>query len=209
MKNICIHGLGQNSRSWESTNRYLQEHHIDTLCPDLFEMVKETPKDYFGMYAAFSQFCLGHEDMLNLCGLSLGGVLALDFAKEYPEKVNSLILINTPYTIPKLLFKMQTAAFHMMPRKAFEKMGCAKQDLIVLVRSMANLDIAKGIEAIPCESLVVCGAKDKVNKKSAQLLQQHLKQSKLRIVQNASHEINIDNPEELAGLIYEFWQKKQ
>ncbi len=56
------------------------------------------------LYNTFSDFCNNQKRKLNLCGLSLGGVLALDFVKEYPEKVNSIILIGTPYKIPKALF---------------------------------------------------------------------------------------------------------
>ena len=46
------------------------------------------------MYNTFSDFCNNQKEKLNLCGLSLGGVLALEFVKEYPERVNSIILIG-------------------------------------------------------------------------------------------------------------------
>ena len=35
--------------------------------------------------------------LLNLCGLSLGAVLALNYAIDFPKKVNSLILIAPQY----------------------------------------------------------------------------------------------------------------
>ena len=40
MKNILIHGLGQNSESWDNTSMYLKENNIDIICPDLFEITK-------------------------------------------------------------------------------------------------------------------------------------------------------------------------
>ena len=35
-----------------------------------------------------------------LCGLSLGGVLALNYAIEHPEKIKGMVLIATQYKMP-------------------------------------------------------------------------------------------------------------
>ena len=126
MRNILIHGLGQDNQSWNNTNKYLKKNGIDTLCPNLFEITENSSKEYKMMYNAFSNFCNSQKEKLNLCGLSLGGILALDFAKEYPDKVNSIILIGTPYKIPKILFKVQSLIFTIMPKSTFEKIGCSK-----------------------------------------------------------------------------------
>ena len=163
MKNILIHGLGQNEQSWNNTNEYLRKNQIDPICPNLFELTKNTSKDYKMMYNVFSDLCNAQKEKLNLCGISLGGILALDFAKEYPEKVNSIILIGTPYKIPKTLFKLQSIIFHIMPKSTFERMGCSKGEFITLVNSMNNLDISSDLDRIKCSSLIICGAKDNVN----------------------------------------------
>ncbi len=206
MKNILIHGLGQNNQSWSNTITNLRENGIDTLCPNLFEITDNTSVNYKNMYSAFSDFCNSQKEKVNLCGLSLGGILALDFVKEYPEKVNSIILIGTPYKIPKALFKMQSLIFHIMPKATFKKMGCSKREFITLVNSMSNLNIAKDLEKINCKSLIVCGSKDNVNMESAKLLNNSIKNSEFKIISNSSHEVNIDNPEELSNIIYEFWK---
>ena len=38
MKNILIHGLGQNHKSWNETIKFLEIDNIDVLCPALFKM---------------------------------------------------------------------------------------------------------------------------------------------------------------------------
>ena len=53
----------------------------------------------------------------------LGGILAMQYAIEHPEKMNSLVLIGTQYEMPKYLLKMQNLIFRIMPCSAFEKMG--------------------------------------------------------------------------------------
>ena len=107
MKNILIHGLGQNETSWNIVEIELNLHNIKIEKPNLYSMLKDTRINYSILYKKFADYCNSFSEKLNLCGLSLGGILALDYSKEFPEKVNSLILIGTPYKIPKFLFKLQ------------------------------------------------------------------------------------------------------
>ena len=209
MINILVHGLGQDNHSWDNTNKYLRENEIDVICPNLFEITKNTSKDYKMMYNTFSCFCNNQKEQLNLCGLSLGGVLVLDFVKEYPEKVNSIILIGTPYKIPRGLCKLQNIVYHIMPKSAFEKIGCPKNEFISLLHSLSNLNISRELDKINCPSLILCGAKDKVNMKNVKLLNNDIKNSKFKIIENAGHEVNTDNPKELAHAIYNFWKDKK
>ena len=103
MENILIHGLGQDEKSWNKVIKELKN--IKVVSPNLFSLVQEK-MNYKNLYRAFSVYCNKNKDKLNLCGLSLGGILALEYAKQYPEKVNSLIIIGVPYNIPKKLFKL-------------------------------------------------------------------------------------------------------
>ena len=209
MKNILIHGLGQNNQSWNNISIYLKKQGIDTVCPNLFKMTKNTSTNYKEMRAAFFNFCNNQKTKLNLCGLSLGGILVLDFVKQYPEKVNSIILIGTPYKIPQVWLKLQSLIFNIMPKKVFEKMNCSKQKMITLVNSMSNLDITKDLETIKCKTLIICGIKDKANLRSSGLLNKYIKNSQFIVISNSSHQVNIDNPKELGSIIYEFWKDKQ
>lgn len=209
MKNILIHGLGQNAQSWNQVSEYLNKNAITPLCPDLLSLLQNNEKDFSALYHAFCTYCLNQNDKLNLCGLSLGGVLSLEFAKQYPEKVNSLILIGTPYKIPKALFKLQGIIFHLMPKSVFLKMGCDKKSFISLVNSMGELKIHEGLDKINSDSLILCGIKDKANKKGAVSLNEHIKNSQLKFIEDASHEVNIENPDKLAEIVLEFWKTKQ
>lgn len=161
MKNILIHGLGQNHKSWNETIKFLEIDNIDVLCPALFKMSSGNSNDYQNIFSSFSDFCNNQEGKLNLCGLSLGGILALDYVKKYPEKVNS----------------------------------------------MSNHNIKNGLNKINCKSLVLCRSKDKANMKSAKQISQSIRKSEFKIVKDSSHEVNVDNPKELAHIIYDFWKE--
>lgn len=209
MGNILIHGLGQNETSWNLVETELKNNNIKVEKPNLYSIIKNEKIDYTTMFQKFADYCNSFDDKLNLCGLSIGGILALDYAKKFPDKVNSIILIGTPYKIPKILFKIQGIIFHLMPKATFEKIGCSKEDFISLVNSMSNLDIASNLDRVRCRTLILCGAKDNQNMESAKSLNKNIKGSSFRIIDNSYHEVNVDNPKELSNIIYDFWSQNQ
>lgn len=206
MKNILIHGLGQNDTTWNMVSEKLEENGIKVETPNLYLMIKDKRFDYNSLFKEFTDYCNSFDGKINLCGLSLGGILSLHYAKRFPNKVNSLILIGTPYKIPKFLFKVQGIIFHLMPKSTFEKIGCLKKDFITLVNSMSNLDIASDLDKIECRTLILCGEKDNQNMEGARLLNKNIKNSEFKIIKNASHEVNIDNPDETFNMINDFWR---
>ena len=84
---------------------------------------------YKELYSAFSGECDRENEGIVLCGLSLGAVLALNYAIDHPDKVRALVLIAAQYKMPKNLLKVQNILFHLMPNSAFNKMGLKKQML--------------------------------------------------------------------------------
>ncbi|KAA9242081.1 alpha/beta fold hydrolase [Aerococcus tenax] len=207
MDNVLIHGLGQDSKSWADVKEYLKEENWTTYAPNLFELLNNGPYTYQNLYNQFESHINNYEGKVNLCGLSLGGLLALDYAKNYPNKVNSLILIGVPYKIPKLLMDIQAMVFRLMSKRTFETLGLAKDDFISLLRSTKDLNIATNLKQVDCKTLLICGKKDRFNLKSSKLFHERIKNSELSVVKNSGHEVNTDNPKALAELISEFWKK--
>lgn len=203
--NIFIHGLGQTPVSWEKTINGL-ETTMDIHCPNLSKMLDNQEISYPNLYAAFSAYCDRISGSINLCGLSLGGVLALQYAIQNPGRINSLILIGAQYQMPKKLLAFQNMLFRLMPGKMFEDMGFGKDEFIALSKSMMDIDLLPDLKKIKCPVLLLCGRKDKANRKAAINLSKELVNSKLIYIENAGHEVNIDNPEKLAEVINEFYQ---
>ena len=208
MKNILIHGLGQNSKDWDTIKNELETRGISPIVPDLFDLTKGRELDYPTVYQAFSELCESYKDKLNLCGLSLGGLLALNYAIQYPKKINSLVLIGTPFEIPKGLLKFQNIVFRFMPKAAFQNMGVSKKDFIRLSNSMTNLNFMELVATLGCPAIILCGAKDKTNMESAKRFYEAMKNSKLVIVDDSGHEVNKDNPNELVSILQDFWAER-
>lgn len=203
MELILIHGLGQNAAAWDKTAAYFPES-VSAVCPELSEMYKSG--GYNSLYSAFCEYCEGFPEPLDLCGLSLGAVLALNYAEDFPDKVRSLVIIAGQYKVPKALMKLQGLIFRFMPKKSFEGMGFSKADFIELNSSMAGLDLSDRLENITVDVMVAVGERDKPNAEAANELSMLLG-CPLEIIPNSDHEVNIDNPRALAKALTAFYEQ--
>lgn len=202
MNLILLHGLGQNAAAWDKTIENFPDS-ISPVCPELSELAKG---DYDKLYTAFCDYCGGFDMPLDLCGLSLGAVLALNYAVDFPEKVRSAILIAGQYKVPKALMKFQGLIFRLMPKEAFSDMGFDKSDFIALNGSMAGLDFTDKMKNVTADVLVAVGERDKPNAKAANEMS-GLLGCRSEIIPNSGHEVNIDNPTALAEMITAFYGK--
>lgn len=204
MKHIFLHGLGQTSESWKETIQSM-EIQSDILCPDLSEWLCGKEVCYDTLYHMLCVICSQSSEPVNLCGLSLGGVLALQYGIENPGMINSLVLIGTQYSMPKRLLEFQNIIFRFMPKRAFADMGFKKNDFISLCKSMSTLDFQDRLKEITCPVLVVCGEKDAANKRASLKLKELLPCAEISIIANAGHEVNSDAPKELGKLLSAFF----
>ena len=208
MKKIFIHGSGHKGTSWSETISYMKDNK-DILCPDLSSILDGKEASYYNLYSAFSEYCNKIDGKINLCGISLGGILALNYALDFPDKVQSLVLIGTPHKVPKIMFSIQNVIFKFLPQSVFESMAFNKKDTFILGNTMKKLDFSNKVQKINCPTLVVCGEKDSANIKSAYYLSENIKNAKLKIIKNTGHVVNEENPKELAEILNEFYKGVQ
>lgn len=200
MQYIFIHGLGQTPSSWDRVvDCFPSGMRID--CPNLYSFIEGRKSTYENMYQAFRSHCNSFVGPLYLCGISLGAVLALNYAIEFPQKIRSLTLIAPQYKTPRLLLRFQTILFRIMPESAFQGIGISKENMIILQESMLKLDFTTMLNKITCPVLIICGQNDKVNQKAAKQLAKRLTNARIKTIENAGHEVNVDMPEELANVI--------
>ncbi len=177
--------------------------------PDLYNYVQGNGCTYAQLYAGFAEYCNSFKGSINLCGISLGGILALNYAIQNPERVNSLVLIATQYKIPKLLFSVQNIVFRFIPKSKFNSLGISKRDLIELTKSMKQLDFTDNLPHVSCKTLVVYGEKDLPNKKASIKLAHNIKHTELRSIKSSQHEVNTQNPGDLAKMVDAFYSSLQ
>ena len=202
---VFLHGLGQKPEDWNPVVNRLAKG-SQALCPNLYALERDGD-DYPALYGAFEQYCDGLEGPLNLCGLSLGGVLALQYAAEHPERVSGLALIGARASMPGGLLAIQNLMFRLMPAENFRKIGMEKQAVIKLCASMAELDLRPVLEQITCPALVLCGEKDRANRRAAEELGRMLPNGETRLIAEGGHEANKDAPEALSVLLTDFYRR--
>ena len=201
---IWLHGSGHKAASWDETISYMPSGE-DIVCPNLASILKGKAATYENLYSAFAQYCNGFEGQIHLCGLSLGGILVLNFALDFPQKLKTLVLIGTPYKVPKAAFGLQNVVFRFLPKSIFDTMAFDKKDTFALGNTMKNLDFSDAVKNIQCPTLILCGEKDGANMKSAHYLAQNIRGAKLKILENAGHVVNEENPKALAEILSEYY----
>lgn len=206
MNYILIHGLGQNPASWDKVIENLPND-MPIYRPCLSTIVKGQKMTYENLYQAFEGTCNYLSEPLYLCGISLGAVLALHYAIKNPYRVKSLILIAPQYKMPRLLLTIQNIIFCFFPEKLFLETGLSKRKMISLTNSMKRLDFTPQLKKITCPALILCGERDRVNKKAAKMLAKNMIETQLLFINKAGHEVNVDVPVQLAEFIKKFWFK--
>ena len=204
MKKILIHGSGHKATSWKETISYM-ENNKEILCPELSTLLDGKVASYTNLYSAFTEYCNKNHGKIHLCGISLGGILALNYAIDFPDKVKSLVLIGTPHRIPKIMFSIQNIIFQFLPKSLFDNMAFNKKDTFILGNSMKKLDFSNKMKNIKCPALIICGKKDKANIKSAHFLAENIKNSREKIFENTGHVVNEENPKLLAKTLQEYY----
>ena len=200
MTKVFIHGSGHKGSSWNEVVK-IMHNNKDILCPDLSTILNGKEASYSHLYSSFVEYCHEIEGQIDLCGLSLGGILALNYAIEYPGKVKSLVLIGTPHKVPKIMFSIQNIIFRLLPKSTFKSMAFEKKDTFILGNTMKDLDFSHKVNVIKCPTFIICGEKDKANLKAEKKLVGLLPQVELQIVKGAGHEVNKDAPEAVAAIL--------
>ena len=201
---ILVHGSGHKATSWNKTISYMTNNE-DIVCPNLSSILEGREASYENLYSSFVKYCNEIDGQIHLCGLSLGGILALNFALDFPQKVKTLVLIGTPYKVPKMAFSFQNIIFRFLPKSIFETMAFDKKNTFALGDTMKNLDFSDRVKNIKCPTLILCGKKDSANMKSADYLSQSIRSAELKIIENTGHVVNEENPKALADILNEYY----
>ena len=201
---ILVHGSGHKATSWNKTISYMTNNE-DIVCPNLSSILEGKEASYENLYASFVKYCNEINGQIHLCGLSLGGILALNFALDFPQKVKTLVLIGTPYKVPKVAFSFQNMIFRFLPKSIFATMAFDKKDTFALGNTMKNLDFSDRVKYIKNPTLILCGKKDSANIKSAHYLCENIRSAELQIIEDTGHVVNEENPKALAELLNEYY----
>lgn len=203
---VLVHGLGQTADSWASVKKTLNVENLRIVNFDLAK--KNGDVTYSYLYHELVQQC-DRLEKVDLVGLSLGGVMCINYAIDFPDKVKSLVIVNGQYKMPKLLLTIQNLIFRLLPKRFFSGSSFSKSDWLSICREIKQIDFTDDLSKISAKTLVIHGEKDKVNRKASLELQEIIQNSQFVTIENAGHEINLENPEALSKVLNQFYDEQR
>ena len=166
-------------------------------------------------------------DKAVICGLSIGGYIALNAINKFPERFAALILCNTQCiadtpevkenrykTIEKIKdsdanefnenfiknvfhsdsLNTKTEIVEHLRNTVFAN---SKEIIIAGLTALAERnETCSGLNKISIPTLIICGSDDKLTPVAqSEFMHKNIKNSKLKIIDNAGHVSNLDQPE--------------
>jgi len=232
---LLIHGLGANLEMWYPQipffSRYFPVIVIDL--PGSGESKDISPEYSIELFAdlinvEMKKFGI---NKLNIMGISLGGLVALEYTYKYPGEVDKMILLSVPHSFPDelkpRLWEAQEIYKKMDVRtiaeerihKAFGKIASIelKQYLIDMIsktphevyikhsETAIKYDSKNKYKNIQNISLIVCGELDYIaTPAEGEKICKELKFSELFIIKDTGHALSLESPDILNEKVFEF-----
>ena len=236
---LFLHGLGVDGTSWLPQIQVFSEAGYRPIAVDLPGFgnspydgrgwsLKRTVKELAGLLDELKT------GPVYLVGLSLGGVMAQQFALDNPELVQQLVLVSTfavlrPENFSQWLYFLQRVIFvHVLGLKAQATIVARRvfpepdkevlREMVVekianadprayraAMRSLGLFNSLRKLPALHIRTLVISGESDTtVSPLRQQVLVDNIKNARHVVIPEAGHAVNIDQPELFNRTVLDF-----
>lgn len=233
---IFTHGHSMYHKQWQPQITHFAASHR-TVCWDVrghgYSTLPAGPVNP----EVFSQDLIALMDELQLpsailCGLSMGGHISLQTAIRYPNRVQALILIGTPFTntfnwFEKISVPFSRFSTRLIPLTTTARLTASALSKITpdnhrfvmtafglmthdnFVRHWAGnlaMESKHDLEKVPCPTLILHGDQDRMVGRQQAELAARIPNAVMHTIPRAHHLTNLDNPGEVNRHISEFLQ---
>jgi len=236
---VFINSLGSDLRIWDGVVPHLVDHaglirydkrgHGLSDCPPAPYSIRDHTEDLHGLLEL-----IGITEAV-LIGISVGGMIALDFAITYPEQVKALILCDTAAKIGTSEMwneRIDTLRAHGMahlgdailtrwftPSFLENQPAAARGYYNMLTRmpvtgytgtceALRDADLREAVATIQAKALVLCGAEDASTPPDlVRGLAESLPDARFALLEGAGHLPCIEQPAKMATIIREFLEE--
>ncbi|MGM0126208.1 hypothetical protein IGI37_003637 [Enterococcus sp. AZ194] len=202
-KLVILHGFGQNSNDWEE---FINNVSADILIWNLFE--HNDLNEFFtlnDLYKTIENELDKIEEPFFLCGLSLGGLLALMYATQKNNaNLKGIIVAGGIYKpIPRFINFIQLMVLLILPKSQFKKIGLNRRQVIHFMNSM-HTNLEHQLPKLAKSTLIICGEDDKINLKHSVKMSRLIKNSEFHKIYDGKHELNKNKPLIFSDIINNF-----
>lgn len=203
---VLLHGLGQTPQSWQDQVTAIPEG-LRAAAPWLHGL-RPNADDRFSLAGASN--AVGTElikhgaQRAHLCGLSVGAMVALQFAVDAPDQVDRLVLCGAQIRPPKSVLWLQRQMIRATPTARLAQQGIRKDKVQQAMEILADADFTDRLAQVSAPTLVLCGERDRANLPASKLIAQRIPGAELELVPGAGHAPNTERPEEFNAALYRF-----
>ncbi|MFT0846923.1 alpha/beta hydrolase [Actinomycetaceae bacterium L2_0104] len=140
----------------------------------------------------------------HVCGLSLGAMLGLQFAADFADRTDRLILSGGQVHPNPVAMRAQNAVMRILPKRLVASPAASKEEVLAALRAIQHMDLREEMARVRAETLVLCGRRDLANRRAARDLAAGINGARLEIVAGVGHPWNETHPELFANKIAEF-----
>jgi 3-oxoadipate enol-lactonase len=218
---VFLHGLGTGPGGWlPQVQAFSAER--DVVTPAF------RGSEPFSFEGASRQLAdeLSDRGPVDMCGLSLGALVALRYAADHPEQVARLTVCAAFLRLPRRFRAFQalvTGIVRMLPPRTMRKTlvsnvpapyrdealesirDLTSQEAVHLMRTGSRFDVTGETGRLTMPVLVLCGERDRVNLKLSRMLAEALPNARFGEVPSAGHVANLDNPQAFNALLRDFF----
>ena len=224
---VLVHGAGGTRLYWQPQLRHLEG--FDTIVFDLPGHGR-SEGDGCSRIEAYREAVYEATKTLGLrpfvlCGHSMGGAIALDFALSHPERLDGLVLINTGARLQvaeEILNGIShdfTGTLRLIADRAYGSAPSEKMRHLYVERmrevhpriilddfhACNNFNVVDKIGTIQHPTLLLCGRNDHLtHPRFSHYLHEHLPRATLVEYELGGHMLMLEYPESVAGAVIDF-----
>ena len=234
---VFIHGLGSSTRDWEYQISYFSTHYQVVAFDVRGHGKSDKPVGSYSipLFAEDTSELIKALDIApaHVIGISLGGMIALQLATDFPELVRSIVVVNSGSEMIVRTLKERLALlqrFLIVRLLGMRKMGEVlggrlfpdpEQEEIRRIfadrwsendprayreamRAIIGWSVTEQLNRIKCPTLVIGAEFDYTPMEDKSSLASRIKQAELVVIKNSRHGTPVDQPEEFNKVLSSF-----
>ncbi|HEX8510910.1 MAG TPA: hypothetical protein VF635_15600 [Propionibacteriaceae bacterium] len=151
-----------------------------------------------GAEAAASAMQASGVTTATICGVGVGALVALQLAADHPDRVQSLVLATRQVGLSPILLSLPAAALRLLPARTVQRLGAGPEQVLALLDQARPVDFSALAARVHCPTVVLCGARDRLNRRGSATLARTLPHGQLELIPRAGAEWLSERPELLA-----------
>jgi pimeloyl-ACP methyl ester carboxylesterase len=122
---------------------------------------------------------------VTLVGFGVGAMVALQLAADQPQRVGGLVLLTRQVAVSPVLLSLPAAVLRLLPAATVHRIGARPEQVLGLLDQVRPPDFGPLATRVTAPAVVVCGARDRLNRRASTQLARALPAGEVRLVPGA------------------------